>query len=78
MLMDHLLDDVGIHRIEVEIRPENERSIRVAEKLGLVEEGRRRDLMYVDGMWRDHRSFVHVLGDLGRGPGAVLRHVAGR
>lgn len=78
MLMDHLLDDVGIHRIEVEIRPENERSIRVAEKLGLVEEGRRRGLMYVDGMWRDHRSFAHVLGDLGRAPGAVLRHVTGR
>ena len=78
MLMDHLLDDVGIHRIEVEIRPENERSIRVAQKLGLVEEGRRRALMFVDGSWRDHRSFAHVAGDLGAGPSAVLRHVTGR
>lgn len=64
-LVDHALLDVGLHRVEVAIRPENVRSLRVVERLGMPEEGGQRGLMYVDGGWRDHRSFAVLAEDLG-------------
>lgn len=64
-LVDHALLDVGLHRVEVSIRPENARSLRVVERLGMPEEGRQRGFMHVDGGWRDHRSFAVVAEDLG-------------
>ncbi|MEH3068838.1 MAG: GNAT family N-acetyltransferase [Aeromicrobium erythreum] len=39
LVVDHLLDTVGLHRVEISIRPENEASLRVVQKLGL-DEGR--------------------------------------
>ncbi|WP_084128909.1 GNAT family N-acetyltransferase [Demequina sp. NBRC 110055] len=52
----------GLHRVEVAVRPENAASVRVAEKLGFVEEGLRRSYLYIDGDWRDHRVFVRTQG----------------
>ncbi|MGO1508974.1 MAG: GNAT family N-acetyltransferase [Actinomycetales bacterium] len=75
LVIDHLFDELGIHRVEIDVRPENGASLRVVAKLGFVEEGRRRGLMFVDGDWRDHRSFALLRGDLGRGPGAARRHL---
>ncbi|MGB5952797.1 MAG: GNAT family protein [Ornithinimicrobium sp.] len=63
MALDYGLTDVGLHRIEVNIRPENTASLAVAGRLGLPEEGLRRSLMHVDGQWRDHRCFAVVQGD---------------
>lgn len=64
-LLDHALLEAGLHRVEVAIRPENTASLRVVERLGLAEECRQRGLMYVDGDWRDHRTFVVLAEDLG-------------
>ncbi|MGB7449164.1 MAG: GNAT family protein [Ornithinimicrobium sp.] len=63
MAMDFGLTDVGLHRIEVNIRPENAKSLAVAARLRLPEEGLRRSLMHVDGAWRDHRCFALVADD---------------
>ncbi len=38
---DHCFRTVGLHRIEIAIRPENAGSLRVVEKLGFREEGTR-------------------------------------
>ncbi|MGY5763607.1 GNAT family N-acetyltransferase [Brachybacterium sp. DNPG3] len=54
LLIDHLFADVGMHRVEMTVRPENAASLRVAEKLHLREEGLRRSAIFVDGAWRDH------------------------
>lgn len=48
----------GLNRIEIAIRPENEASLRVVEKLGVREEGRRLRYLYIDGAFRDHRVFA--------------------
>ncbi len=56
--IDHCFAHLALHRIEINIRPENERSLRVVTKLGLREEGLRQGLMHIDGQWRDHRSFA--------------------
>lgn len=53
-------DVLGLHRIEINIRPENGASIRVAEKAGYQFEGNRREFLHIAGSWRDHKSFVKV------------------
>lgn len=58
MVTDWAFRGLGLHRVEVNIRPENEASLRVVQKLGLREEGLRRAYLHVDGDWRDHRSFA--------------------
>lgn len=55
---DHCFTERGLHRIEVNIRPENAPSLRVAEKLGLREEGLRKRYLHINGRWCDHRSFA--------------------
>ncbi len=52
---------MGLHRLEIAIRPENAASRRIAEKLGFVEEGMRRSYLYIDGGWRDHVIFFRTL-----------------
>jgi ribosomal-protein-alanine N-acetyltransferase len=54
---------VDLHRIEVNIRPENAASRRVVEKLGFRDEGLRRRFLHIDGDWRDHLSFALVKED---------------
>ena len=53
-------DALGLHRIEINIRPENAASIRVAEKAGYRFEGDRSEFLHIAGSWRDHKSFVKV------------------
>jgi ribosomal-protein-alanine N-acetyltransferase len=55
---DHCFSTVGLHRVEVNIRPENAASLRVVEKLGFREEGMRTAFLHIAGAWRDHRSFA--------------------
>ncbi len=49
---------MGLHRVEINIRPENVASRRVVEKLGFRPEGLRPALLHIDGAWRDHLSFA--------------------
>lgn len=77
-LLDHALLEVGLHRVEVSIRPENTASLRVVERLALPEEGRQRGFMHVDGAWRDHRSFAVLAEDLGPegfAPAGLVAHL---
>lgn len=69
VLADHLMDPGGrgLHRVQLEIRPENSRSLALARKLGMREEGVRRAYLHIDGQWRDHRSFAVVAEEVGPG-----------
>ena len=57
MATDHCFA-TGLHRIEINIRPENMASRRVVEKLGFRPEGLRPRYLHIDGDWRDHLSFA--------------------
>ena len=50
---DHCLGPVGLHRIEICIRPENGPSLRVVEKLGLRQEGYYERFLNIDNGWRE-------------------------
>ncbi|ALG29566.1 GNAT family acetyltransferase [Glutamicibacter halophytocola] len=58
LVVDHCFDDLQLHRLEINIRPENAPSLRVVEKLGFRDEGVRRAYLHIDGAWRDHRTFA--------------------
>jgi ribosomal-protein-alanine N-acetyltransferase len=58
LVIDHCFGPVGLHRIEVAIRPENTSSLRVVEKLGINEVGYAPRFLHIDGDWRDHRIFA--------------------
>lgn len=76
MTVDFLLLHGGLHRVEINIRPENAASLRVPAKLGLRHEGTRRGLLHIDGAWADHHSFAVTAEELGEG-GLIGRLEAG-
>jgi ribosomal-protein-alanine N-acetyltransferase len=63
MATDHCFA-AGLHRIEINIRPENGPSIRVVEKLGFRYEGLRRRYLHIDGEWRDHVSYALTVDEV--------------
>lgn len=69
MALDHCFDVLRLHRVEINIRPENAASLRVVEKLGLRREGERRQYLHINGGWRDHITFVVNAGEF---PDGVL------
>ena len=64
MLCDHAFDSAGLHRVEVNIRPENLSSLAVVSHLRFRDEGLRRRYLHIDGGWRDHRTFALTREDL--------------
>lgn len=58
MVIDFALGVYGLNRVEVNVRPENTASLAVVRRLGLESEALRRELVYVDGAWRDHHTFA--------------------
>jgi [ribosomal protein S5]-alanine N-acetyltransferase len=58
LLTEYGFSVLALHRIEINLRPENAASRRVAEKAGYVFEGVRPRYLHIDGDWRDHISFV--------------------
>ena len=76
LAVDHCFFTLHLHRMEVAIRPENVRSLRVVEKLGFRHEGCRARYMHVDGDWRDHEMFALHADEVGPGLLARLEHSA--
>jgi ribosomal-protein-alanine N-acetyltransferase len=72
LAIDHCLGPVGLHRVEVDIRPENAPSLRVVEKLGLRREGYLERFLDIDGGWRDHVCFAVTVEEV-RGRTMVSR-----
>ena len=64
LTIDHCFTAVGLHRVEVDIRPENTASLRVVEKLGLRREGYYERYLDIDGAWRDHIGFAVTVEEL--------------
>lgn len=58
LVTDYCFQHLGLHRMEINIRPENAPSLRVVEKLGFRDEGLRPRFLHINGQWADHRSFA--------------------
>ncbi|SDJ40570.1 ribosomal-protein-alanine N-acetyltransferase [Frankineae bacterium MT45] len=64
MVIDHCFSVIGLHRVEVDIRPENAASLRVVAKLGLRREGYYERFLDIGGAWRDHVAFAVTVEEL--------------
>ena len=60
----HLFDDLGFHRVQMEIYGFNERAMRHAERAGFTREGLRRKAYWRNGEWVDGVLFGLVAEDL--------------
>jgi ribosomal-protein-alanine N-acetyltransferase len=74
LTIDHCFAGLGLHRLEIAIRPENAASLRVVEKLGIKEIGYAPRYLHIDGAWRDHRLFAVTVEEV---PGGLLRRLLG-
>jgi len=54
--------DLGLHRLEANIQPDNHRSIALVQRLGFRREGYSLRYLRIGGVWRDHERWA-VLAD---------------
>jgi ribosomal-protein-alanine N-acetyltransferase len=71
--VDHAFRHGGLHRVEVNIRPENTASRRVVEKLGFREEAHHARYLHIDGAWRDHIGYALTTEDVAAEGGLLAR-----
>lgn len=64
LVTQHLLTTADLHRVEVAIRPENEPSNRLVQRLGFKFEGVRPKFLHINNDWRDHNVYVMFAEDL--------------
>jgi ribosomal-protein-alanine N-acetyltransferase len=64
MAVDHVFRFAGLHRVEVNIRPENLASRRVVEKLGFREEAYHPRYLHINGAWCDHVGYALTVEDV--------------
>jgi ribosomal-protein-alanine N-acetyltransferase len=77
--MRYGFDDLGLHRLEASIVPRNTASRRVAEKLGLREEGTALRFLQIRGVYEDHVRYAMTAEEwVERGPELIDRFVGGR
>ncbi len=50
----HVFVELGMHRVQANYIPTNERSGKLLKRLGFQVEGYARDYIYINGRWRDH------------------------
>jgi ribosomal-protein-alanine N-acetyltransferase len=63
-LLRHLIDDLGVHKVEALIRQENEPSAALARRLGFrLEGGPIRDRWLVGGKWHGVMLYGLVAGE---------------
>ena len=72
--LDHGFGQVGLHRIEATVRPENAPSRAVLGKARFREEGLLKRYLEVDGAWRDHLLVAITVEELaGSATSALVR-----
>ena len=67
LAIDYLFNIVGLHRVEIDIRPENKASIRVVEKLGMRLEGVKKGYIHINNNWRDHNIYALLSDEVSDG-----------
>jgi RimJ/RimL family protein N-acetyltransferase len=65
----HLIEQLGYHRLELEIYAFNKRACAHAERVGFVREGRKRQAYLKDGKWADSVLYALLAEELDSGHG---------
>ena len=62
LTVSYAFAELGLHRLEANIQPENANSIALVERAGFRKEGFSPHYLKIDGIWRDHERWA-VLSD---------------
>ncbi|HEY2637901.1 MAG TPA: GNAT family protein [Solirubrobacteraceae bacterium] len=57
-LVDHAFGELGLHRLEANIQPDNASSIALVRRLGFAHEGFSPRYLKIGGVWRDHDRYA--------------------
>ncbi|RNC77576.1 GNAT family N-acetyltransferase [Piscirickettsia salmonis] len=60
LLVEHAFNTLKLHRLEANIRPENNASSKLVKKVGFQKEGYSPNYLYLDGAWRDHERWAII------------------
>jgi ribosomal-protein-alanine N-acetyltransferase len=58
VVIDRAFAQYGLHRLEANVQPGNQRSCLMVERLGFRLEGVTPRMLRIDGAWRDHRRYA--------------------
>ncbi|OAE48919.1 GNAT family N-acetyltransferase [Agrobacterium tumefaciens] len=54
----HAFDDLGLHRLEANIQPDNAASLALVKRIGFKKEGFSTQYLKISGSWRDHERWA--------------------
>ncbi len=66
LVIRYVFEELGLHRLEADIQPENTRSSRLVARLGFRLEGHSPAFQLIHGEWRDHDRWAITRQDLER------------
>lgn len=66
LVLHEAFGPIGLHRVEANVQPDNERSISLVERLGFRREGFSPRYLKIAGRWRDHVRYAILAEDFRR------------
>ncbi|MFF0525827.1 GNAT family N-acetyltransferase [Actinomadura nitritigenes] len=58
LVVRYAFEQLQLHRLEAQIQPDNNASLKLVRKVGFRYEGCSPELLYIDGAWRDHERWA--------------------
>jgi ribosomal-protein-alanine N-acetyltransferase len=63
LVVTHAFNEIGLHRLEANIQPDNASSKALVKRLGFQQEGYSPRYLKIDGEWRDHERWAILSED---------------
>jgi [ribosomal protein S5]-alanine N-acetyltransferase len=60
LVVRYAFDRLGLHRLEANMQPGNDRSRAAVARLGFKQEGYSPEYLFIDGAWRDHERWALI------------------